>query len=76
MKTTIHQIGPQYVNANRLLEVLFDEDSRLREAVIRCEWQDLEVADPAVVLQTTPKAVESRLYRARTRLREQLSRWL
>lgn len=28
MKTTIHQIGPQYVNANRLLEVLFDEDSR------------------------------------------------
>jgi len=48
----------------------------LREAVILCEWQDLAVAEAAAVLQTTPKAVESRLYRARQRLREQLARWL
>ena len=48
----------------------------LREAVILCEWQDLPVAEAAVVLQSTPKAVESRLYRARQRLREQLARWL
>jgi RNA polymerase sigma-70 factor (ECF subfamily) len=48
----------------------------LREAVILCEWEDLPVAEAAAVLQTTPKAVESRLYRARQRLREQLARWL
>ncbi|MCZ7639537.1 MAG: sigma-70 family RNA polymerase sigma factor [Verrucomicrobia bacterium] len=48
----------------------------LREAVILCEWQDLPVAEAAAVLHTTPKAVESRLYRARQRLREQLARWL
>ena len=48
----------------------------LREAVILCEWQDLTVAEAAAVLQTSPKAVEARLYRARRRLREQLARWL
>jgi RNA polymerase sigma factor (sigma-70 family) len=48
----------------------------LREAVILCEWQDLAVAEAAAVLETTPKAVESRLYRARQRLREQLALWL
>ena len=48
----------------------------LREAVILREWQDLPVAEAAVALGTTPKAVESRLYRARLRLREQLARWL
>ena len=48
----------------------------LREAIILCEWQDLAVAEAAAVLQTTPKAVESRLYRARAQLREHLTRWL
>jgi RNA polymerase sigma-70 factor (ECF subfamily) len=48
----------------------------LREAVILCEWQALPVAEAAAVLHTTPKAIESRLYRARQRLREQLARWL
>lgn len=48
----------------------------LREVVILCEWQDLAVVEAAAVLQTTPKAVESRLHRARQRLRAQLMRWL
>jgi len=48
----------------------------MREAVILCEWEDLSVADAAVVLESTPKAVESRLYRARQLLREKLRRWL
>lgn len=48
----------------------------LREAIILCEWEELPVAEAAAVLQTTPKAVESRLLRARQRLREQLARWL
>lgn len=48
----------------------------MREAVILCEWEDLSVADAAVVLGSTPKAVESRLYRARQLLREKLKQWL
>lgn len=71
--------GEAAVNAERsaavrrAVEALPDD---LREAVILCEWQDLPVGEAAVVLHTTPKAVESRLYRARQRLREQLARWL
>jgi RNA polymerase sigma-70 factor (ECF subfamily) len=48
----------------------------LREAVVLCEWEEMSVADAATVLNTTKKAVESRLYRARQKLREQLSKWL
>ena len=48
----------------------------LRAAVVLCEWEELSVADAASVLKTTPKAVESRLYRARQQLRQKLSRWL
>ena len=44
----------------------------MREAIVLCEWEDLTVAEAAAVLQTTPKAVESRLYRARNLLRERL----
>lgn len=71
--------GEAAVNAERsaavrrAVEALPDD---LREAVILCEWQELPVAEAAAVLHTTPKAVESRLYRARQRLREQLARWL
>jgi RNA polymerase sigma factor (sigma-70 family) len=48
----------------------------LREAVVLCEWEEMSVVDAAAVLNTTKKAVESRLYRARGRLREELSKWL
>lgn len=44
----------------------------MREAIILCEWEDMAVAEAAVVLEATPKAVESRLYRARQLLREKL----
>jgi RNA polymerase sigma-70 factor (ECF subfamily) len=47
----------------------------LREAIVLCEWEDRSVAEAAEVLAATPKAVESRLYRARKILREQLQRW-
>jgi len=36
----------------------------------------MAVAEAAAVLQTTPKAVESRLYRARNLLREKLKKRL
>jgi len=48
----------------------------LREAIVLCEWEDMAVAEAAAVLETSPKAVESRLYRARGLLRARLSGWL
>lgn len=48
----------------------------LREAIVLCEWEERAVAEAAAILGTTPKAVESRLYRARQALRATLKRWL
>jgi RNA polymerase sigma-70 factor (ECF subfamily) len=48
----------------------------LREAMVLCEWEERSVAEAAAILETTPKAVESRLYRARSLLRERLKSWL
>ena len=48
----------------------------LREAIVLCEWEERSVAEAATILEATPKAVESRLYRARTILRERLKGWL
>jgi RNA polymerase sigma-70 factor (ECF subfamily) len=48
----------------------------LRGAIVLCEWEERAVAEAAAILETTPKAVESRLYRARQILREKLKSWL
>ncbi len=48
----------------------------MREAVILCEWEEMPVIEAAAVLGATPKAIESRLYRARQLLRERLKGWL
>jgi RNA polymerase sigma-70 factor (ECF subfamily) len=48
----------------------------LREAIVLCEWEERSVAEAAAILEATPKAVESRLYRGRQILRERLKRWL
>lgn len=48
----------------------------LREVVVLSEWEDLSVAEVAVVLGITGRAVESKLYRARQRLRETLREWV
>jgi RNA polymerase sigma-70 factor (ECF subfamily) len=48
----------------------------LREAIVLCGWEERSVAEAAAILETTPKAVESRLYRARQILRERLKNWL
>jgi len=47
----------------------------MREAIILCEWEELSVAEAATVAGTTPKAIESRLYRARQILRAELKGW-
>jgi len=61
-------------NAVRVAVGRLPED--LREAVVLCEWEELSVAEAAAILEATPKAVESRLYRARQILRERLKSWL
>ncbi|MGA2852514.1 MAG: sigma-70 family RNA polymerase sigma factor [Verrucomicrobiota bacterium] len=48
----------------------------LREAIVLCEWEEHSLVEAATILETTPKAVESRLYRARQILRENLKLWL
>ncbi len=48
----------------------------LRTAVLLFEYEDLSHAEIAAIVGTTPKGVETRLYRARQRLREKLARWL
>ena len=47
-----------------------------RTVVLLSEYEDRSHGDIAAVLSCTPKAVETRLYRARQALREKLSRWL
>jgi RNA polymerase sigma-70 factor (ECF subfamily) len=44
----------------------------LREALVLFEFEELSQAEIAAVLRTTPKAVESRVARARERLRRSL----
>jgi RNA polymerase sigma-70 factor (ECF subfamily) len=48
----------------------------MREAIVLCEWEELSMAEAATVAKTTPKAIESRLYRARQILRGELKKWL
>ena len=48
----------------------------LRAAIVLCEWEERAVSEAATILRATPKAVESRLYRARRMLRERLKQWL
>jgi RNA polymerase sigma-70 factor, ECF subfamily len=47
----------------------------MREVIILCEWQDLSSAEAAAILETTPKAIDNRLYRARNLLRDRLKKW-
>ncbi len=47
----------------------------LRNVVLLFEYQELGYGEIAVTLACSPKAVETRLYRARKLLKERLSRW-
>ncbi len=48
----------------------------LREVVVLAEYEHLAHAEIAEIIGATPKAVETRLYRAREQLRRHLQRWL
>lgn len=47
-----------------------------RTATILFEYEDQSHAEIATILRCSPKAVETRLYRARQFLRERLAKWL
>ena len=69
-----HAEAAERVAAVRAAVQVLPDD--LREAIVLCEWEQLSVAEAAAALRITPKAVESRLYRARKMLRERLLKWL
>jgi RNA polymerase sigma-70 factor (ECF subfamily) len=48
----------------------------LREAVVLCELEERTLSEAAGLLNTSVKAIESRLYRARKQLQGGLSKWL
>lgn len=48
----------------------------LREAIVLFEYEELSHAEIAAVLGCTAKAVESRIYRAREKLRKALASWV
>jgi len=50
--------------------------AEMREVIILCEWDDRSAAEAAAILDTTPKAIDNRLYRARNLLRDRLRKWL
>jgi RNA polymerase sigma-70 factor (ECF subfamily) len=67
-------LAAERAKAVRVVVSKLPED--LREAIVLCEWEERSVAEAAAILEVTPKAVESRLYRARQILRERLKQWL
>jgi RNA polymerase sigma-70 factor (ECF subfamily) len=48
----------------------------LREAIVLFEYEALSQAEIALAVGATPKAVETRIHRAREKLRSALRRWL
>ena len=48
----------------------------LREVLVLFEYEEKSHAEIAEIISASPKAVETRLYRARDRLRASLARWL
>ena len=67
-------LGAERAAAVRAAVTQLPED--MREAIVLCEWEELSMAEAATVANTTTKAIESRLYRARQILRSELKKWL
>jgi RNA polymerase sigma-70 factor (ECF subfamily) len=62
--------------AQAVRDAVKDLPEEMRQAIVLCELEERGVAEAATILATTPKAVESRLYRARQILRQRLKNWL
>lgn len=50
--------------------------AELREVIVLFEYENLAQAEIAQVVGATPKAVETRIYRAKEKLRAALQRWV
>lgn len=50
--------------------------AELREAIVLFEYEQLSQQEIALAVGATPKAVETRIYRAREKLRVALKRWV
>jgi RNA polymerase sigma factor (sigma-70 family) len=57
-------------------EAIADLPPDLRTALVLFEYEDCSHVEIAAITESTPKAVETRLYRARQQLRRALTRWL
>ncbi|HEY5742580.1 MAG TPA: sigma-70 family RNA polymerase sigma factor [Terrimicrobiaceae bacterium] len=62
--------------ANAVRNAILELPAELREALIFFEYEDLSHREIAKLQRCSPKAVETRLYRARGILRKKLARWL
>ena len=83
LSSTLASTGPtpkeQVLSAERAAAIrnaVSNLPEDMREAIVLCEWEEHSLAEVAIILEATPKAVESRLYRARQILREKLKQWL
>jgi RNA polymerase sigma factor (sigma-70 family) len=50
--------------------------TELREAIVLFEYEQMSHSEIAAAVGATPKAVETRIYRAKEKLREKLKRWV
>ena len=57
-------------------EAIADLPVDLREAIVLSEYEQLSHAEIGKIVGATPKAVESRVGRARAKLRPHLEKWL
>ncbi len=74
-ETTPAEDALQAERAAAVREAIAGLPGELREAVILFEYEDKSHAEIALIVKATPKAVETRLYRARQQLRKTLARY-
>jgi RNA polymerase sigma factor (sigma-70 family) len=75
------EVDPSQVASDRevataVREAINTLPAHLREVIVLFEYEHLSHAEIAEVVGASPKAVETRLYRAREHLRTELTRWL
>lgn len=71
-----NSLADQGESLSALRTAITQLDPALRETLLLSYYQQLPHQEIARLQNATPKAVESRLYRARQQLRQQLARWL
>ena len=62
--------------ASAVRDAIANLPTELREALVLFEYQEMSHAEIAAAVGATPKAVETRIHRAREKLQSTLKRWL